>query len=135
MRRARLSASAAARRRAGGPQQHDCLSYSYLEEPDEWHLIGRDGERVVKVSGPIVTSHRQVLRDCRRARARHRLWPVIFFRDDLDAGRAAQVLPDFELPEATIYAVYPASQQLSAKVRGFNDFMARYFAASPIFAP
>jgi len=43
------------------------------------------------------------------------------------------VLPDYQLPEATIYAVYPASHQLSAKVRVFNDFMARHFAASAIF--
>ena len=53
--------------RRGTPQipedltQHDCLCYSYIAEPDEWHLIGADGERVVKVSGPIVTSHRHVL--------------------------------------------------------------------------
>src|ERR1700729_4458522 len=53
--------------RRGTPQipedltQHECLCYSYIAEPDEWHLIGGDGERVVKVSGPIVTSHRQVL--------------------------------------------------------------------------
>ena len=40
---------------------------------------------------------------------------------------------DYQLPEATIYAVYPVSRQLSAKVKVFNDFMARYFAASPIF--
>src|SRR5580700_9745848 len=43
--------------RRGTPQQpedlteHDCLCYSYIAEPDEWHLIGADGERVVKVSG------------------------------------------------------------------------------------
>ena len=27
----------------------------------------------------------------------------------------------------------PASRQLSAKVKAFNDFMARHFAASPVF--
>ena len=43
------------------------------------------------------------------------------------------MLPSYELPEATIYAVYPVSRQLSAKLKAFNDFMARYFAASPIF--
>jgi len=37
------------------------------------------------------------------------------------------------LPDATIYAVYPASRALSAKLKVFNDFMARFFAASPIF--
>ena len=59
--------------------------------------------------------------------------PIDFFRDDLRAGNLVPVLPGYELPEATIYAVYPVSRQLSAKLKAFNDFMARYFAASPIF--
>jgi DNA-binding transcriptional LysR family regulator len=124
--------------RRGVPKQpedlssHDCLSYSYLEEPDEWHLIGRDGERVVKVSGPIVTSHRQVLRTAAVRGLGIAYGPVIFFHDDMQAGRVVQVLPQFRLPEATIYAVYAAGRQLSAKVKAFNDFMARYFAANPL---
>ncbi len=124
--------------RRGVPKQpedlsgHDCLSYSYLEEPDEWHLIGRDGERVVKVSGPIVTSHRQVLRTAAVRGLGIAYGPVIFFHEDIVAGRVVQVLPQFRLPEATIYAVYPAGRQLSAKVKAFNDFMARYFANNPL---
>lgn len=111
---------------------HDCLSYSYLEEPDEWHLIGRDGERVVKVSGPIVTSHREVLRTAAVRGLGIAYGPVIFFHEDMVAGGVVQVLPQFRLPEAAIYAVYPAGRQLSAKVKAFNDFMARYFAANPL---
>jgi DNA-binding transcriptional LysR family regulator len=111
---------------------HDCLSYSYLDEPDEWHLIGRSGERVVKVSGPIVTSHRQVLRTAAVRGLGIAYGPIIFFHEDMLAGRVVRVLPQFELPEATIYAIYPAGRQLSAKVKAFNDFMARYFAANPL---
>jgi DNA-binding transcriptional LysR family regulator len=111
---------------------HDCLSYSYLEEPDEWHLIGRDGERVVKVSGPLVTSHWQVLRTAAVRGLGIAYGPIIFFHDDMEAGRVVRVLPQFQLPEATIYAVYPAGRQLSAKVKAFNDFMARYFASNPL---
>ncbi len=124
--------------RRGVPKQpedlgsHDCLSYSYLEQPDEWHLIGRGGERVVKVSGPIVTSHRQVLRTAAVRGLGIAYGPVIFFHEDMVAGRVVQVLPQFKLPEATIYAVYPAGRQLSAKVKAFNDFMARYFADNPL---
>jgi DNA-binding transcriptional LysR family regulator len=126
-------------RKRGTPQtpedlaDHDCLSYSYIAEPDEWHFLGADGERVVKVNGPIVTSHRQVLNAAAVRGLGIAYGPVAFFRDDLAAGRLQQVLPDYPLPEATIYAVYPASQKLSAKVKVFNDFMARSFAASAIF--
>jgi len=112
---------------------HDCLCYSYIAEPDEWHFIGADGERVVKVSGPIVTSHRQVLNTAAVRGLGIAYGPIVFFRADIETGRLRQVLPDYQLPEATIYAVYPASQQLSAKIKVFNDFMAQHFAASTIF--
>ena len=114
--------------------QHACLTYSYLDTPDEWHLIGNDGERVVKVSGPIVTSHREVLKTATVRGLGIAYGPVIFFREDLKAGRVIEVLPKFKLPEATIYAVYPAGQQRSAKVLAFNDFMTRYFAAAGVGA-
>jgi DNA-binding transcriptional LysR family regulator len=112
--------------------QHACLTYSYLEPPDEWHLIGHDGERVVKISGPIVTSHREVLKTAAVRGLGIAYGPVIFFREDLKAGRVVEVLPKFKLPEATIYAVYPAGQQRSAKVLAFNDFMTRYFGAAGV---
>ena len=113
--------------------EHDCLSYSYVDVPDEWHLIGTDGERVVKVGGPIVTSHRHVLRTAALRGFGIAYGPIDFFRDDLDAGALEQVLSKYQLPEATIYAVYPAGQHHSAKVKVFNDFMARHFAASTVF--
>ena len=56
-----------------------------------------------------------------------------FFATSSRRGNLLPVLPDYKLPEATIYAVYPVSRQLSAKLKAFNDFMAHYFAASPIF--
>jgi DNA-binding transcriptional LysR family regulator len=112
---------------------HDCLSYSYVAVPEEWHLTGADGERMVKVTGPIVTSHRHVLRTAAVRGLGIAYGPVDFFRGDLEAEGLLRVLPDHQLPEATIYAVYPVSRRLSAKVKVFNDFMARYFAASQIF--
>lgn len=114
--------------------QHACLTYSYLEPSDEWHLIGHDGERVVKISGPIVTSHREVLKTAAVRGLGIAYGPVVFFRDELKAGRVVEVLPKFKLPDATIYAVYPSGQQRSAKVLAFNDFMSRYFAAAGVGA-
>lgn len=111
---------------------HDCLCYSYVDPPDEWHLVGKSGERVVKVTGPIVTSHRQVLRTAAVRGLGIAYGPIIFFHEDIAAGLLHRVLSQYQLPEATIYAVYPAGRQLSAKVKAFNDFMTRYFADNPL---
>ena len=126
--------------RRGTPRQpedlstHDCLSYSYLEEPDAWHFVGPDRERVVKVTGPVVTSHRQVLSTAAVRGLGIAYGPIIFFSDDLKANRVVRVLPDFQLPETSIYAIYPASRQQTAKVKAFNDFITRHFAANPVWA-
>ena len=43
-------------------------------------------------------------------------------------GRLVQVLPNYALPEADIYAVYPQRHQLAARVRAFVDFAATSFS-------
>ena len=96
--------------------------------PDEWHLIGADGERVVKVSGPIVTSHRHGAARPRRCAGLASPMARSIFSATISMPAALPVLPNYQLPEATIYAVYPVSKQLSAKVKVFNDFITRYFA-------
>jgi DNA-binding transcriptional LysR family regulator len=44
----------------------------------------------------------------------------------IDAGTLARVLPDWSLPSADIYAIYPERLNLSAKVRVFIDFLDAY---------
>ena len=46
----------------------------------------------------------------------------------LKSGRLVQVLPQWETPEADIYAVYPQRLQLSTRVRAFVDFIGASFA-------
>ncbi|SIT08216.1 LysR family transcriptional regulator [Achromobacter sp. MFA1 R4] len=45
----------------------------------------------------------------------------------LRSGRLVQVLQDYALPQADIYAVFPERHHLSAKVRAFVDFLVGYF--------
>ncbi|MFA5915925.1 MAG: LysR family transcriptional regulator [Burkholderiales bacterium] len=45
----------------------------------------------------------------------------------LRSGRLVQVLPQYQTPDADIYAVYPQRHQLSARVRAFVDFVAQSF--------
>jgi DNA-binding transcriptional LysR family regulator len=45
----------------------------------------------------------------------------------LRSGRLVQVLPDYQTPDADIYAVYPQRHQLSARIRTFVDFLSEAF--------
>ena len=46
----------------------------------------------------------------------------------LRSGRLVQVLPQYQTPDADIYAVYPERHRVSARVRAFVDFMAASLA-------
>ena len=46
----------------------------------------------------------------------------------LSSGRLVQVLPEYQTPDADIYAVYPQRHQLSARIRSFVDFAVQSFA-------
>lgn len=48
----------------------------------------------------------------------------------LDSGALKQVLADWSMPPADIYAIYPERLNLSAKVRVFIDFLERYLKAA-----
>lgn len=47
----------------------------------------------------------------------------------LRSGRLVQVLPNYETPEANIYAVYQQRHQLSSRIRLFVDCLAERFGA------
>ncbi len=80
---------------------HECLTYTHIPVPNSWPFESRDGA--------IHTV---------RIEPRHR-------------GRLVQLLPGFELPGVPIAAVYPSRRHLSAKVRGFVDFLAERFWRAP----
>jgi DNA-binding transcriptional LysR family regulator len=108
-------------------RDHECLSYSYVEEPRLWRLRGGGKDHFVPVAGRIVTSAGQVLRAAAARGLGIAYGPRVFFRDDLEAGIVAQVLPEYELPEVYVHSVFPASRHPSAKVATFNAYMRDFF--------
>ncbi len=46
----------------------------------------------------------------------------------LRSGRLVQVLPQYQTPDADIYAVFPARHQHSTRVMAFVDLLVRSFA-------
>ena len=51
--------------------------------------------------------------------------------EDLRSGALRRVLPDWELPQSAIYAVYPDNRMMSVKVRAFVDHLARHIGRKP----
>jgi DNA-binding transcriptional LysR family regulator len=110
-------------------ERHDGLAYSYLDEPVPWQFSGPDGDHVVNVAARLITSHGQALRSATLRGLGITYGPATFFQDDLAAGRVQLVLPAYVCPKVDIYSVSAARRHMSAKVRAFNEFMTRHFAA------
>lgn len=108
-------------------RQHECLSYSYVDDPGVWRM-SRDGEEfVVPVSSRIRTSASSVIATAAEQGLGIAYGPQAFFRDQIANGTLKQVLSDYELPRATIFSLYARSRYVSAKIGAFNAFMERFF--------
>jgi len=121
---ARRGTPAALRELAG----HDCLAIKERDHPiGVWRLRGKHGEETVKVSGPLSTNHGEIALRWAiegagivlRSRWDAQAW--------IDAGRLAQVLPDYA-QEANVWAVYPQRLAASAKLRACVEFLAHELA-------
>jgi DNA-binding transcriptional LysR family regulator len=134
----RLCASPAYLARHGEPltpdelRQHRCLRYSYARSGDAWLLRGRLGEAQVRVAGPLCANNGEALVEA----ALHDLGlvylPEFFVSKHLHEGRLRPLLEGWTDHPSAIWALYPHSRHLSAKVRLFVDFLAARFSAAPL---
>ncbi len=110
---------------------HDCLIYSNLDYRDEWRFAGPRGQSAVKVQGPFHANNGDALCAVALAGLGIVRLPSFIVGEHLLAGRLVPLLCDRPLPAQGIYAVYPHSRNLSAKVRAFVDFLAEHFGPEP----
>jgi DNA-binding transcriptional LysR family regulator len=114
--------------------RHNCIGIRQGDEAyGTWRLSTGKGTRrkteTVKTRGNLTTNDGEIAVS----------WAVdghgILMRAEWDierylrSSRLVQVLPQWETPEADIYAVYPQRLQLSTRVRAFVDFVARSFGS------
>jgi DNA-binding transcriptional LysR family regulator len=107
--------------------QHQCLSYSYVEDPGIWSL-SRDGQDyLVPVTSRVTTSSGRVLSEAAVQGLGIAYGPVAFFREQLAQGTVQQVLGEYDLPRASIYSLFARSRYIPAKIKAFNTFMEQFF--------
>ena len=102
---------------------HDCLCYSYVDEPGIWQFTRGKTEYAIPVRARVTTSASSVLATCAVQGLGIAYGPRAFFRNDLASGAVRQVLTDFRLPEVSIFSLFARSRHPSPKVEAFNSFM------------
>ena len=109
-------------------RRHDCLHYGNLATGAQWKLAGPEGDHWVPVKAVLCANNGEVLRDAALRGLGIALLPVFIIGKEMEEGRLAAVLADYEPPPVAVYALYPPSRYLSAKVRVFLDFLVARFA-------
>ncbi len=125
--------------RSGCPERpedlvhHRCLIYSLSASPTEWTFSPRDGGEplTARVLPYFIANSSIALREAVLAGSGVALIPTFVVGPDIRAGRLRTVLPDFEIPLHTMYALYPSSRHLSPKVRSFVDFLIERYGDKP----
>jgi DNA-binding transcriptional LysR family regulator len=113
---------------------HNCLTRKpQVGGGSEWQFKGRDGLHSITVSGNLQTNNPEALRAAALGGlglTRLSSWTV---GKDLQSGALRRVLSGYETTpmggEGPIYAVYPHNRHISAKVRVFVDYLARWLAS------
>ena len=134
-----ICASPAYLDRAGRPQApedlrgHDCIAYAYLPSGNLWRFRHPEmGERRVKISGRLKGNNGDALNAAAAGGVGVALTPTFLVSEELRSGALEVLLPEWAVhPEIDVNAVFPASRNLSLKVRVFVDFMAARFGEKP----
>lgn len=105
----------------------DWIALTLLPAPLTWKFSSPAGEtRTVHVKARIRVDAPGALRSLLEARMGVSVLDQFNAQDGIKAGRLLRLLPEWSLPAAGIFAVYPPGRQVSAKVRSFIDFYRHY---------
>ena len=123
--------------RAGTPAHpreltgHACILDSNIRSFPSWPFQ-ENGERFnVRVNGRLVVNSPRAARETTLAGEGIALCPDFVVGADLRDGTLVALLETFAVADRGIYALYPHSRYLAAKVRAFVDFLVACFADGP----
>ena len=102
-----------------------------LRNPTTWTFSRHDDKAATETVTMAAAMHINVtlgVHQATLAGAGLAVLPDFLAADDLAAGRLLHVLPEWQLPQGDIHAVFPASRYRPAKVRAFVDLLVERLA-------
>lgn len=106
---------------------HRCLSYANFGK-SVWTLRRQDEQAQVSVASHLSANEATALLRATLAGGGVALQPTYLANPHLADGSLQRVLPDWSLPDMSIYALYPSRKHLSPAVRALLDFLVDRFA-------
>jgi DNA-binding transcriptional LysR family regulator len=105
-----------------------CLIYLRGATPFEWKFIGADRKPVfVQVSGPYRVNVYEAAYEAALAGLGILIAPLALCGEDLRLAKLQRILPEFELPDVSIHAVFPSSTVVPHQSNLLVEFLANEF--------
>jgi len=111
---------------------HSCITYSYLDTPNRWSFINKQGEQLtVKVAKLMQANNGSFLTDVAVSGLGIVRQPRFIAYEAIKKGTLIPILQDFSTIGINAYAIYPPTRHLSQRVRYFIDFLVERFSGTP----
>ena len=108
--------------------EHPLLGYNRLAQPQRLQLVGPSGsQREVLMPNRVSANSPMALRAAAIGGLGIASFDRFIVHDALQDGRLVQLLPDWQQPARTLYALYPQSRYLAPKVRALLDYLQDYY--------
>lgn len=105
---------------------HNCLIFTYSKDVKEWVFV-KDGQtQTVEVTGNYQVNNSEALREAILQGVGIGRLPTFAAGPDIKEGKLIPLFEQYQMPDKTIYAVFPERQYMPAKVRAFIDFAVEY---------
>lgn len=108
------------------------LCYGNLDQPDTWHYRDKDNRPAkVKVALRMRATNGDALVEAAVAGLGILCEPSFIVHGAVERGVLIPALTDYQWYAMNIYAVYPQTRHVPARVRAFIDFLASHFGEAP----
>lgn len=112
-------------------RDHRCLQYGHLATGNVWRLRGPDGAHDVHLDGVLCSNNAEMLCAGAVRGLGIALLPTFIAGPELQEGRLTAILADYAAPPIGLYAVYPPTTQVAAKIRLLIEFLRFRFGDDP----
>ncbi|HKX06550.1 MAG TPA: LysR family transcriptional regulator [Stellaceae bacterium] len=111
-------------------KEHACLGHRSQADGPSWIMTNGTLEFTIKVYCPLIANSFAMLCDAAAHGVGIAILPDYICREAVRGGQLARVLPDWSVPSADIFVVYPTRRLIAPRVRSFLDFTEKRLASA-----
>ena len=109
-----------------------CLRYSNLRNPGLLSYTSKSGETgEINLSVGLLASNGEFIRDIAKESCGFIVEPTFFVYQQILSGELEPVLKNYSWSNASLFALYPPTRQLSNRVRAFVNTLIKRFGNNP----